>query len=487
MSPGLSKSRLMSFRQCPKRLWLEKHRPELAAEVPGQEAAFATGHEVGDLARQLYDRVGEGILIGYDDGLKAALQQTTEVLAQRSAAPVFEATFQRNGLLVRADVLDRGPAGPRLVEVKASTSVKPEHVEDCAIQSWVLETSAARPRSVSLAHVNNQFTYAGEGAYEGWLVEQELTADVAPVRAQVPGWVRMARQVLTGDEPKAAIGTRCRQPYECPFQDHCWPSTGYPLTGLPGIGRQLDAILAEGLHDVRDLEDRHLTTVDQRRVAGAARSGRASLSPAARAELAAHPAPRFYLDFETISFAIPRWPGTRPYQQLPFQFSLHVEEHGGRLQHAEFLDLSGDNPARAVARALVDATRGQGPVFMYTSFERRCVGTLADFCPDLRPALESLASRLVDLHPIVKRHYYHPAMHGSWSIKAVLPTVAPDLDYAALGEIREGGAAQQAYLEAVDPETTPEGRLALREGLLAYCRHDTLAMARLAAFLEGRD
>jgi len=487
MSPGLSKSKLMSFRQCPKRVWLEKHRPELAAEIPGQEAAFATGHEVGDLARRLYDGGGDGILIGYDEGLKAALERTIEVLAQRSAAPVFEATFQRNGLLVRADVLERGAGGPRLIEVKASTSVKPEHVEDCAIQSWVLETSVARPRSVSLAHVNNQFTYAGDGAYAGWLIEQELTADVAPVREQVPGWVRTAKRMLAGDEPKAAIGTRCWTPYECPFQDHCWPRTEYPLTGLPGIGRQLDAILAEGFHDVRDLEDRHLTAENQRRVRDAARSARASLSPEARAELAAHPRPRFYLDFETISLAVPRWPGTRPYQQVPFQFSVHVEEPGGRLQHVEFLDLSGDNPARAVARALIDATRGKGPVFMYTSFERRCIDTLAGFCPDLRSALDSLASRLVDLHPIVKRHYYHPAMQGSWSIKAVLPTVAPDLDYAALGEIREGGAAQQAYVEAIHPATTPERRHALREGLLAYCRQDTLAMARLAAFLEGRD
>jgi len=476
----------MSFRQCPKRLWLEKHRPELAEEIPGQQAAFATGHEVGEIARHLYDRSGEGILIGYDEGLKAALQRTTEVLARRSIAPVFEATFQRDGLLVRADVLERGPAGPRLVEVKASTDVKPEHVEDCAIQSWVLEASAARPRSVSLAHVNNQFTYGGDGAYEGLLVEQELTGDVAPVRQQVPGWVRSAKRVLSGAEPKAAIGSRCWTPYECPFQDHCWPRTDYPLTGLPGLGRRLDAVLAEGFRDVRELEDRHLTTDDQHRVHEAARSGHASLSTAARDELALHPHPRFYLDFETISFAIPRWPGTRPYQQLPFQFSVHVEGAGGGLQHAEFLDLSGDNPARAVARALLEATRGDGPVFMYTSFERRCIATLAGFCPDLAPDLEALGSRLVDLHPIVKRNYYHPAMHGSWSIKAVLPTIAPELDYESLGEIREGGAAQQAYAEATDPRTTHERRSALREALLAYCRHDTEAMVVLARFLEGR-
>ena len=441
---GLSKSKLMSFRQCPKRLWLEKHRPDLAQEIPGQEAVFALGHEVGDIARRLYDPAGSGILIEYDEGLKAAMDRTASVLAQASEAPVFEATFQRNGLLVRADVLERGPRGPRLIEVKASTSVKQEHLVDCAIQSWVIEATPAKPRSVALAHVNNEFTYGGDERYEGLLVEQDLSADIASALELVPAWVRTAKQVLAGNEPKAAIGSRCWTPYECPFQDHCWPRTDYPLTGLPGLGRRLDAVLAEGFRDVRELEDRHLTTDDQHRVHEAARNGRASLSPAARDELALHAHPRFYLDFETISFAVPRWPGTRPYQQLPFQFSVHVEGAGGGLQHAEFLDLSGDNPARAVARALLEATRGDGPVFMYSSFERRCIATLAGICPDLASDLEALGSRLVDLHPIVKQNYYHPAMHGSWSIKAVLPTIAPELDYESLGEIREGGAPQQA-------------------------------------------
>jgi len=123
---------------------------------------------------------------------------------------------------------------------------------------------------------------------------------------------------------------------------------------------------------------------------------------------------------------------------------------------------------------------------MYTPFERACLKTLAAFCPDLSEPLQALGERLVDLAPIAKQHYYHPAMHGSWSIKSLLPTIAPELDYANLGEIREGGAAQQAYAEAIDPATTHERRTNLRAALLDYCRHDTEAMVVLARFLEGR-
>lgn len=488
MSPGLSKSKLLSFRQCPRRLWLERHRPELAEVTPGQEAAFELGHEVGDVARRLYD-TGGGILIELDGDLRAAMERTNEVLARRSAAPVFEATFQRNGLLVRVDVLERGAGGWRLIEVKASASVKPEHLEDCAIQSWVLQATPARPRSVSLAHVDSRFLYPGDDRYEGLLAEHDLSAKVVPLHEVVPAWVRSARQILAGDEPAAAIGSRCRTPYDCPFQGHCWRPTEYPLTGLPRLGTRLDALLAEGLYDIRELEERHLATEDQRRVWRAVRSGRAELPAAAavRTELESLGHPHCYLDFETVSLAVPRWPGTHPYQPLPFQFSVHVESRDGGLHHAQYLDLGGGNPVRRVAEALLEATRGRGPVFTYTPFEQRCIATLAEFCPDLRERLESLAARLVDLHPIVKRHYYHPAMQGSWSIKSVLPTIAPELDYAGLGEVQEGGAAQQAWLEAIHPDTAAARRAELRDDLLAYCRQDTLAMVTLARFLEGRD
>jgi hypothetical protein len=253
---------------------------------------------------------------------------------------------------------------------------------------------------------------------------------------------------------------------------------------LPTINSRLDALLAAGHYDVRNIPDGLLTDAGQLRVWRAVQSGRAELLPGAREILSALPYPRYYLDFETISFAVPRWVGTRPYQQIPFQWSLHIEDRDGSLRHEEFLDLTGELPARAVAEALLKAVGTEGPVFMYTTFERTCINILADFCPDLRSELLALVEQLVDLHTIVKDNYYHPAMHGSWSIKAALPTIAPELDYKKLGTIQEGTAAQQAYVEALSTSTI-EKREEIRKGLLEYCKHDTFAMVTLAAFLSS--
>lgn len=477
---GLSKSRLMSFLQCPKRLWLEKHQPELAQISAATEAAFATGHEIGDIARQLYDPEGTGTLISGADGMAAALRDTATALADPAATPLFEATFERDGLLIRADVLDR--QAKRLVEVKSSTSCKDEHITDCAIQAWVLETSAVAPQSVSLACVNNQFVYQGDGDYRGLLVEKDLGAAIGAQKKLVPEWLAVAKQTVEGDCPDAAIGRRCRAPYACAFIAHCWPDTDYPLTTLPGVSGRLDALIAQGYKDVRELPAASAGGREAQRVWRAARSGQPEVNDLARKALAALGWPRYYLDFETIGGAIPRWAGTRPYQAIPFQWSLHVEPAPGELEHAEFLDLSGELPARAVATALLAAIGTRGPVLSWTSYEKQCLGTLAAFCPELADALAAVVERLVDLHPIVKAAYYHPAMKGSWSIKALLPAIAPDMDYAQLEGVHDGGGAQLAWVEAVAPQTAAARRSELREQLLRYCAHDTLAMVRVLHF-----
>jgi hypothetical protein len=478
---GLSKSRLMSFLQCPKRLWLEKHRPELAEVSAAQQAVFDMGHAVGDVARRLYDPRGTGRLISGEGGMAVALKDTTAALAEAGVTPLFEATFERDGLLIRADVLERKPA--RLVEVKSSTSVKDEHVTDCAIQAWVLAAGPAAPRSVALAHVNNQFIYAGDGDYQGLLAEEDLTPRLGPLMEAVPRWLAAAQETVAQDEPAVAIGSRCRKPYSCPFMQYCWPKTDYPLTRLPGVGPRLDDLVARGFRDIRDLPENLVPPGDGLRVWRAARSGQADNDGSAGATLAAQPYPRYYLDFETIGGALPLWPGTRPYQAVPFQWSLHREQSPGRLEHVEFLDLSGGLPARAVAEALLGAIGTQGPVFTYTSYEKQCLATLGACCPDLAPGLAAVIGRLLDLHPIAKGAYYHPAMQGSWSIKALLPAMAPEMDYGLLEGVRDGGGAQQAFLEAIAPGTSVDRRLEIRRQLLRYCGHDTLALVRVVQFL----
>jgi hypothetical protein len=138
---------------------------------------------------------------------------------------------------------------------------------------------------------------------------------------------------------------------------------------------------------------------------------------------------------------------------------------------------------RHLAESLIEILGLEGPILMYTSYEARVIRGLADRLPDLGPKLEAILDRLVDLHPVVKENYYHPDMLGSWSLKAALPTIAPDIEYSALEEIQEGTAASAGYLEAIDPRTPRERREELRTRLLEYCRLDTEAMVRLVSFL----
>jgi hypothetical protein len=476
----------MSSLQCLRRVHLEVHHRELAEFSSSTLAAFELGHRVGDIAVQVYG--GEdGIYLDYDQGLGRALGRTRALLSQPQRVPVFEATLQYQGVLIREDVLLPRGEGWRIVEVKASTRCKSEHVQDCAIQAWVHLGAGHALESFALAHIDNGFVYAGDGDYRGLFTEEELTEEVMALQSSVPVWVERAQRAVAGPLPEVPVGQHCFTPYECPFFRHCWPVDGeYPVHCLKGSRKKLGDLVAAGYRDIREVPGERLTGEDQLRIRRVTLAGAAEVLPGAGEFVRGLDYPRHYLDFETVAPAIPVWPGTRPYEVLPFQYSCHVEHATGELSHAEFLDLSGEPPMRALAEQLVADLGGQGPVLTYTAYEKGVIRGLAERFPDLAEELQAIMDRLVDLYPVTKACYYHPDMLGSWSIKAVIPTVAPELDYDNLSGIKEGTEASSAYLAAIHPDTQPDEQDRVRKELLEYCRVDTLAMARLAKFFAGR-
>jgi predicted RecB family nuclease len=477
---GLSKSKLLAFLQCPRRLWLEQYRPELALHDDDVDVRLAAGRHVGDVAREIYGQ-GQGHLVTFENGVGGAIETTRELLAQPDTAPIFEATFEYDGLVVRTDILSRSHDAAHLIEVKAAASVKDHYLPDCAIQTWTLRRLGVPVSGVAVAHVNTQFVYRGDGRYEGLLAEVDVTASIEEHVAAVPALVERARATLaSAAEPDVAVGVHCGTPFECPFYGHCAPPQGeYPVAALGGSTKRRFELLHAGYRDLRDVPEELLRTPRQRQIWRQTKLGTPSLDAAAYEFARQLGSPRYYLDFETISFAVPIWAGTRPYEGLPFQWSCHVEDGSRALAHAEFLDVSGAAPMRACAEALIAALGTHGAILVYTGFEHSVLARLGERYPDLEPALAGLRERLVDLYPIAKAHYYHPAMRGSWSIKSIVPTIAPDLRYDALGDVQDGTAAQQAYLEAIDRATPAERRESLRRSLLDYCRHDTLAMVKL--------
>lgn len=478
----LSKSKLIAGRQCPKRLWLQVFRRELAGET-GNEMAIAAGHEVGAVAQALYP---QGRLLGRHEDLAASAADTQAWLAGKGPAVAFEATVQADDVLVMADILERRRNRLHLVEVKASTGVKDYHRDDVAVQAHVLARAGHAPASVALRHIDNRFIYRGDGDYRGLFRDEDLTDEATARGAEVAGWIREQRATLAGREPDIAPGAQCNSPYACEFQDYCRAQAGmtpaeYPVSILPRGGAVAAALEAEGYTDLRSVPARLLgSNTVWLRMREASRRGRAVLDPAAAAELADTTFPRYYLDFEGVAPAVPRWAGTRPYQQLPFQWSLHIERADGSLEHRAFLHTAPEAPMRPAMEQLLAAIGKRGTVFVYNrSYEGRVLREMAALFPDLGDRLAAIEKRFVDLLDIARRHYYHPAMMGSWSIKAVLPTIAPELDYANLGEVQEGGAAQHAFLEIIDAGTAPARRAQLIADLGRYCEQDTLAMVKL--------
>ena len=490
---GLSKSRLLLHRQCPKRLWLKVHRPELEEVDDGNQARFATGTYVGEVAQQLYP---DGVLIDGDD-LRQATIDTQAILAGEQR-PIFEATFQADGLLIRADLLLPGPlpqtgegaiAGYRMVEVKSSTSVKDYYLTDAAIQSWVAEQAKLPLISVEIAHIDNSFVYPGGGDYQGLFNYADISEQISEMKAEVPTWIIAARETLSGDEPCIAPGAQCDKPFACPFFAYCSPSVenkdAFPPEVLPYGGTLAATLRAEGYTDLRDVPEERMESWKHQRVWRVTKSGEAELNPEAGKTIAALPYPRYYVDFETINPAVPVWAGTRPYMQVPFQWSCHIETAKGVMTHCAFLADGQSDPRRPFAESLITAVGIDGPVFVYNApFERSRMQELADYYPDLAPSLQAAIVRIVDLLPLAREHYYHPEMRGSWSIKAVLPTIAPDLAYDNL-EVANGGMAQEAFAEIMQPGTLPERRQQLHNALLLYCERDTLAMVRIAHYFEG--
>ena len=481
----LSKSKILSGIQCPKRLWLEVHRPELAEESAGSIARMETGTRVGELAWNL---MPGGRLIELEGGFKAAIAETTSLLATSDCPPLYEATLSSDGVLIRADLLEKNETGLRLVEVKSSTSVKPYYLFDCAIQQWVTEQAGYAVESIELAHIDNSFIYPGDENYEGLFHLEDISHDVGLLKSKVPEWIPKFKAVLEGEMPYNEVGSHCRDPYQCPFEEYCSPEDGpeFPLSCLPRARAALiEDLTSEGIHDVRDIPEERLTNETHDRVRRVTIKGEPEISSEFGEYLKSLPYPRYYLDFETIQFAVPIWKGTSPYKQLPFQWSCHVEKAEGEIEHEEFLDISGKAPMRSFCEALIRTCGKEGSIFVYSPFEKTILNKMIETYPDIEADLQAIIDRLADLLPLTRKYYYHPAMKGSWSIKAVLPCVAPDLDYSQLDEVKDGGGAQDAYLEAIHPETDEARKEDLREKMLEYCKLDTLAMVRLVSFFKN--
>lgn len=508
-APRLSKSRLVAALQCERRLWLAVHRPELQVVDAATQAVFDAGNRVGEVAREVAAREwGQGELIdvtglgGWEGGFRRCREALQGAKQRGEAAVLFEAPFISPDFAVIADIVVLQPDGQLwLIEVKSSTTIdgKP-HVDDATFQAHAMARSGFPADKVFVRVINTSFVYPGGGDYRGLFRDEDVTEAVRARLPNVDAFVSRQRAVAAGVEPEIRPGEHCSKPYDCPFRTHCddwlaeWdgPLPEYPvaLFDKRHMGRltalERNQIAKRGWADARDIPAGFLSDHRANAIARAIADRQPWVAPGLRPALRSLPYPRYHFDFESINPAVPFWSGTRPYQQVPFQWSCHVEHADGRLEHHMFLDVSGADPRRACAERIAQLMGGIGGsvIVYFQAFEESRLRELARDLPDLAPALTRVIDKLRDLLPILREHYYHPAQQGSYSLKAVLPTVVPTLDYSALDEVRDGGAAQRAYLEAIDPATATERREQLRDRLERYCELDTLAMVEMVRVMS---
>jgi hypothetical protein len=482
----LTKSRFLSGLQCHKRLWFEVHQPLVESTEPG----------IPILQGQAFDeavqRLQPGIVISRKKGMPASIAESKRIFAQgsRAVAVLYQSAFRAGNLAVIADVLRRRGAEFDLVEVKATAQVKDTHVPDAAFQALVLQRSKIPVGRVFIGHVNNQFVLQRIGDYEDLLVETDISDSVREYLPEAAAKALEFQEVMANDVmPSIVVGPHCLSPYPCPYLPRCTAGQKtweYPVDVLPRGGKTVADLLADGYRDLREVPEPRLTTEMHLRVFEATRSGLAFFDFAATSALRQCAFPYSYLDFETMSYSVPEIIGTRPFEQLPFQWSVHVETADGDVRHAEYLAIESFGDFEALAGQLVEALPAEGAIFAYNSgFEERVLIRLAELVPTQAVALRGFAERLVDLLPITRAAYYHRDMRGSWSIKNVMPTIDASLGYEHLGEVQEGDAAQLAFLELRSATQAPERAQTLRNSLLRYCRHDTWVMVILRRFLCG--
>jgi hypothetical protein len=487
---SLSKSKVMAGMQCLKRLYFQVHSPEIATtkKDEGQYARLEEGREVGMLAQRVFPG---GRAISFDHGIGGALAETAALLEDTTVSAIYEATFQHSNVLVRVDILERvGATRWRLIEVKSSVQPKQHHLQDLAIQRHVVAESGVDVASAWLMHLDREYRYDGRNHDVGALFKMEdATVEINKICTSLPALLNEQRESLAmGTAPDVAPGPQCSDPYVCEFFGNCNPEPPpHHISLLPRLSEKKRQQLTEqGFTLIHEIPEDFPLTETQARVRSSVQTGKTWVSETLDQELAVLRWPRYFMDFESLYPAIPRFAQMWPYSQIPFQWSVHRQmTPDAELEHFEFLAGDERDPRREFIESLCAVLGTEGPIVVYNaSFESQRLRELAGWMSEYGDPIDRIRGRLWDLLRIVQAHLYHPAFNGSFSIKSVLPALMPEMTYGGM-EVANGVAAGLAWERIVRGDLDVAEKERLKAALLAYCCQDTLAMVKLLESLNA--
>lgn len=493
---NLSKSLYIKGIQCPKALWLKKYKPSvLTPPDESAQAVFETGNIVGDLACKLFL---DGKEVEYTKDFSKMLDTTQKYLDEKLSY-IYEATFEYQGTLVIVDVLKAEDDGVSIYEVKSSTSLKDIYLHDVSIQYYVLkhvlESRGFNIKSSNVVYINNEYVRGDELELDKLFVIDEVSSQVEELQSNIPNILEEFRVYLDDkeNEPNIEIGSHCKKPYACDAKDYCWKVQrqipDYSIFNIFNLGsKKQKELYSQGIVNIEDIPSNFDMTANQ---AKAVENYKNKTTYIDKENIKAFcddlRYPIYHLDFETFQQAIPQYKGLKPFEQIPFQYSLHIEYEDGTLVHKEFLAQDGIDPREQIVKRLCSDIPSAVTVLAYNmSFEKGVIKRLANTYPKYSEHLLSINENMKDLMiPFQKKWYITPSMNGSYSIKYVLPALVPEFEkaYKDLDGVQNGSQAMNAFanLEKLDEQEKQK----MRTSLLEYCKLDTLAMVKILEKLKG--
>ena len=489
MGYELTKSRYCKGLQCPKILWMDQHHPELGEDVASQ-SVLDNGTKVGELARSYF---GEYELVSFNVNKAEMADKTRELM--KSVDNIAEASFFYDYLFCAVDILHRNGDGWDIVEVKSSTEVSDIYLDDAAFQYYVLMMCDVPVKGVYIMHIDNTYVREEQLDVNKLFVLEDCTDIAIRKFYEIKGDGRlksMMKYVSQSEEPEKDIDLCCDKPYPCAYRKYCGRHVPeYSVFNLARMqAKKKYELYHEGVVSYQDiLSSGAKINANQKRQVESVLYDKPDEYDVEEIKkfLETLSYPIYHLDFETFQQAVPEFIGCRPYEQIPFQYSLHVEYEDGRLEHFEFLAKEGEDPRRALAEQLIkDIPVGVCATAYNMSFEKTVLKHLAEEFPDLSAHLMDIHDNMHDLMiPFQKQYYYSKAMQGSYSIKYVLPALWPgdsELNYHNLEGVHNGSEASATFADMVNH--TPEEIAEMRDNLLKYCGLDTYAMVKVLKKLK---
>jgi len=482
----LSKTKLMSGYRCLKCAYLTVHHPELKAPItPEKQALFDEGNRVGEEARK---RFPNGILVTNPPwDFYGSLKKTRELIAA-GVKTIYEPAFEYQGCFARVDVIQFSKETEKwsLYEVKSSTKLRLEQVDDVGLQAWIIAGSGLKLEKISVMHLNSECKYPD---LENLFTIEDVTQQIRDkYRSIMPKVKEIFETVHLESAPDIDLGPYCVKPGDCDFKEVCFTEKKIPeisVFNLPQIQDRKWELYKEGIIHLDDERLKDLTETQQRMVEAEKTGQRFVNQSGVKEALSTWKFPLVFLDFETINPSIPEYAGTSPKQQVPFQFSVDVAQKlDGPLTHAEYLHKDATDPRPVLISALLKACEGSGSIVAYyAQFESARIQEMADCFPEHREKLLALLPRMVDPLPIIREHVYDKAFHGSFSLKAVGPALLGDRHSYEGMKVGNGLEAQRAYQELTDGGTPPARKDEIYKSMLEYCGKDTWVMVELVKWL----